>query len=182
MNLIPTLRYLILTLQHKWYVFLAGLRLKVPLWRLITHDLSKLSWAELPHYGRQFFGAKDDPEGFIRTWVHHQNHNDHHWEYWVPRTGHNRCTPPYPDNQPIPMPEEAVLEMVADWMGACRAYEGHWPKVADWEWLKKNFPDKMNLNVHTEILIRWTLGRLAKQQMFQNVLENWDELEAKDGF
>lgn len=132
------MNYAWLTLKHKWFVLLAGLRLDCSWWRLLTHDLSKFSWAELPHYQRQFFGKKNQPWNFIRAWIHHQNRNDHHWEYWIPRTGHNRCEPAYPDNVPVPMPQEAVLEMVADWMGASRAYEGRWPTPDNWPWLDKN--------------------------------------------
>ncbi|MBA7619036.1 hypothetical protein ES703_26368 [subsurface metagenome] len=133
------MRYFFLTIKHKWFVFLAGLKVGVPIWRLITHDLSKFLPSELPHYNRQFFGKADDPEGFIKCWVKHQNRNDHHWEYWIPRTGHNRCNPPYKDNEPIEMPEDAIREMVADWLGASRAYEGKWPTKDSWSWFKNNF-------------------------------------------
>jgi len=135
---LPTLKYFILTIKHKWFVFLAGLKLGVPILRLIMHDWTKFLPSELLHYGKQFFGTADDPANFIQCWTHHQNRNDHHWEYWIPRTGHNRCNPPYNDNSPIPMPEDAIKEMIADWVGASRAYEGKWPKYNDWPWLQKN--------------------------------------------
>jgi len=113
---------------------------KASLWRLLMHDLSKFSKHELPHYDRQFFGDADRPEEFIRAWVHHQNHNQHHWEYWIPRTGHSRCDPPYPDGEPIPMPMKYVREMVCDWLGAGRAYEGKWIDVKNWTWLEQAYP------------------------------------------
>lgn len=138
-NLVPTIKYIWLTIKHKCFVLYAGLRwTKAPLWRLVIHDWSKFTPSEAPHYGRQFFGDKSDPEGFVKAWIHHQNHNPHHWEYWIPRTGHNRCTPPYPDNVPVAMPEWAVREMVADWLGASRAYEGRWPSPAGWPWMDNN--------------------------------------------
>lgn len=143
------MKYLILTLKHKWFVFLAGLRTGCPIWRLITHDLSKFLPSELPHYQRQFFGAKDQPYEFIKCWLKHQNRNDHHWEYWIPRTGHSRCIPPYADNEPIYMPFEACQEMVADWMGAGRAYEGKWPDVNNWTWWKENI-NKIAMNMHPD--------------------------------
>ena len=136
--MIPMLKYAWLTIKHKYFVFLAGRKTKVCLWDLLTHDLSKLTPAELPHYGRQFFGDKSDPYGFIMCWLHHQNRNRHHWEYFIPRTGHNRCTPPYPDGVPVPMPERYVREMVADWMGASRAYGGKWPVKGEWKWFEQN--------------------------------------------
>lgn len=136
-NILPTTKYLWLTLRHKWFVFIAGLRTKAPLWRLVIHDWSKFTLAEAPHYGRQFFGSKDDPLGFSYAWLHHQRCNPHHWEYWTPITGH--CRGGYPDLKPLPMPEWAVREMVADWLGASRAYEGRWPQsLTSWPWLDAN--------------------------------------------
>ena len=141
------LKYAWLTIRHKVFVFRAGLKLGVPMWLLVIHDIDKFYPDELPHYGRQFFGDKNDPEGFIRCWTRHQNRNPHHWEYWIPRTGHNRCSPPFPDNISIPMPREYVLEMVADWCGASRAYEGRWPWEGKWEWADKNV-DSILQRVH----------------------------------
>lgn len=145
----PTFKYLWLTIKHKWFVFLGGLKTKAPIWRLIVHDYSKFLPSEAPHYGRQFFGDKGDPEGFVTCWARHQNRNAHHWEYWIPRTGHNRCDPPFPDNEPVPMPDWAVREMLADWLGAGRAYNGVWPDISNWTWLKNNYPHNMRLHPKT---------------------------------
>ena len=138
MNIIPTLKYAWQTTVHKWFVFRAGLKIGVPLYQLLVHDLSKYTPAELPHYGRQFYGDKSDPVGFNIAWLHHQNVNAHHWEYWIPRTTHyaGDLVP----NQPIKMPEKYAKEMAADWMGASRAYEGNWPTNFDeWGWFQTNF-------------------------------------------
>ena len=146
------MQYLWLTIKHKWFVFLAGLKTGTPIWRLIIHDWSKFTLSELPHYQRQFYGKADAQEDFINAWIHHQNSNPHHWEYWIPRTGHNRCTPPYPDNQPVEMPVWAVREMVADWIGASRTYEGQWPKLGEWKWFSENF-SQIRLHGHTRALV-----------------------------
>ena len=132
----PALKYAWLAVRHKWFVLLAGLRIGCPIGRLLAHDLLKFSRAELPHYGRQFFGDRGDPDGFAAAWLHHQNRNDHHWEYWIPRTAHNRDDPEMKPPGPMEMPHGAVLEMVADWVGACRAYEGRWPR-GSWEWYER---------------------------------------------
>ncbi len=47
------------------------------------------------------------------------------------------------------MPMWAVREMVADWLGAGRAYEGKYPDPADWTWLKAN-AHKMRLHWRTK--------------------------------
>ena len=171
--IIPSIKYAWLTIKHKWFVLRAGLVLKVPLWRLLIHDLSKFRPSELPHYGRQFFGPADHPRGFMCCWLRHQNRNPHHWEYWVPRTGCNRCSPIYPNNEPIFMPGWAMREMVADWAGACRAYEGHWPsrevlagkKVWHWKWLEEHFPTKMQLDPITRATIRDALDLLFRSNL-----------------
>lgn len=155
------MKYLWLTLKHKWFVLLAGLRTKAPLWRLLIHDWTKLLPCELPHYQRQFFGGANNPAGFIRCWLHHQNHNPHHWEYWIPRTGHSRCDPPYSDGEPIVMPEWAVREMIADWLGAGRAYEGCWPDPYNWTWLKQNRP-RMQLHAGTKMWIQVIVSELKQ--------------------
>ena len=133
------MKYFLLTIKHKWFVFLAGKRLGVPLYLLLLHDWTKFTPCELPHYQRQFYGKADQPLNFSYAWLHHQKSNKHHWEYWIPITGHNRGG--YSDLQPLPMPNKYVGEMVADWMGASRAYEQKWPdewpdKI--WPWWEKN--------------------------------------------
>lgn len=130
------------TIRHKWFVLLACRRTGVPLWRASVHDLSKFTFTELPAYGRQFFGDKGDPDAFARAWLHHQNANPHHWEYWIPRSGHVRSEGA---PEPLPMPETYAREMVADWMGASRAYTGSWDMR---DWLTKNLP-KMILHRKT---------------------------------
>lgn len=138
--MMSTLKYLRLTVVHKWFVLVAGVKIGCPIWRLVIHDWTKLIPQNLYHYGKQFFGDADDAEGFVRTWVRHQNAHDHHWEFWIPRTGHNRCSPPYPANKPIPMPRDAVLEMVADWLGASKAYgEGCPLSNKTWPWLESEY-------------------------------------------
>ena len=129
--------YAWLTVKHRWFVFAAGRRWRVPVHRLLLHDLSKFSPSELMRYGRQFFGDKADPLGFSYAWLHHQRMNLHHWEAWIPITGHTRGG--YPDGEPLPMPEVFVREMIADWFGASRAYEGKWPEPGKWQWFGANY-------------------------------------------
>lgn len=144
------LDYFKLTVKHKWYVFKAGLKLKVPIWQLITHDFSKLTPAEYMHYQKGFFGEKDEVRRNL-GWLHHQNHNKHHWDYWINCSPHTigvqgKCNP-----KPIPMPEKYVREMVADWMGASIAYTG---QTEIQEWVDKNWQKMMVHEETAEILHR----------------------------
>jgi len=103
------------------------------------HDLSKFNlWKETFAYGRQFFGDRKDPLGFSYAWNHHQKTNKHHWEYWIPITGHNRGG--YKDMQPLPIPKKYIKEMVADWVAASIVYTGKYPESKNtWYWFAKNF-------------------------------------------
>lgn len=130
-------------LQHKWFVLVAGLRVgKIPLWRLIFHDMSKFSRAEFGPYARKFLveGSTAQTEfDFALAWLNHENRNPHHWGYWIPRTGKHA-------GRPLPMPEHYAREMVADWWAAGRAYGKSWDMR---EWLVKSVP---GFNLHDETL------------------------------
>lgn len=130
-------QYAWLTIKHKYFVFLAGLHTKASIWRLITHDLSKFSWKEYPYYQNIFFGDGSKQQEFALAWLHHQKSNDHHWEWWCGWTHHDRLNPQIPDGSPLPMSEAAVREMIADWIGAHRAYLKEWPNLLDWPWYNK---------------------------------------------
>jgi len=163
------MRYAWSTLVHKWFVFLASLCVGLPLWRAMIHDLSKFTPAELLHYNRQFFGDKGDPQGFAMAWLHHQNLNSHHWEYWVTRSDHSKGTSGAVDGA-LPMPLIYIREMIADWMGASRAYTGSWDMS---KWLGEHLP-LMKLHPQTLDKIKdelETLGYDCKFDRFANAFK-----------
>jgi len=132
------MKYFWLTVRHKWYVLLAARKIGVPLWRALLHDLSKFTLAELPHYDRQFCGPKDDPGGFAKAWLHHYHRNAHHWEHWIVESLHSHSSPDRDEcivDNCLRMPDAYILEMIADWMGASKAYTGSWDMK---DWLIKN--------------------------------------------
>lgn len=137
----PHFHYLRTVLRHKAFVLIAGMKCGVPLWRLLVHDLSKFSRAEWGPYVRRFEGGRGgamnheaDPDEWKVAWNHHWHRNPHHWEHWLRFTYFEG-----PDTKVFPaalrMPETYVREMVADWMGAGRAYTGTWDAR---EWYEKN--------------------------------------------
>lgn len=153
-------RYLRTVLRHKLFVLIAGRRTGVPFWRLLVHDLSKFSRAEWSPYVRRFAlgrgGAVDheaDADEWRLAWNHHWHRNPHHWEHWlrfVPYDGGGTSTHYIAE---IPMPETYVREMVADWMGAGRAYTGTWDAR---EWYAKN---------RSKIILHPDSRRLAERLM-----------------
>lgn len=55
-------------MKHKLFVFLAGLRLKVPLWRLAVHDWSKFLPSEWIPYANYFYGMpKVGDQVYVRS-------------------------------------------------------------------------------------------------------------------
>lgn len=120
------LRYLRYVLRHKWFVFRAGLRYRVPLHQLLVHDWTKFLPSEWTPYVDQFYradapklrsGYYHSPEmgkvAFNSAWLHHCMGNKHHWQRYamVSEAG-------VKDPVVIPMPERFIREMVADWSGA----------------------------------------------------------------
>ena len=126
------LAYGLYVLRHKWFVFLACLKLRVPLHQAVLHDWSKFLPREWIPYARNFYNADGskrkirDETGaynpaaqeipFQDAWRRHQRLR-HHWQAWVVLGDAGYITP-------LPMPERFVREMVADWVGAGQAISG----------------------------------------------------------
>jgi hypothetical protein len=134
---------------HIRYVREAGRKIGVPVEQLAIHDASKYTVAEFPAYARYFQGgdspvnAESIPDEFAGAWLHHIHHNPHHPEYWMFPDG---FTPKGSSVEAgvVRMPDHYALEMIADWMGASRAYTGEWEMSG---WLVKNLP---RIRVHSE--------------------------------
>ena len=170
----PYLQYFKYIWVHKWFVFIAGLKTKAPLWNLIIHDLSKFLPDEFIPYADYFYNQKKKdkenievfgdykiaeaaPYGYFTkdrfnfAWLFHQRRNPHHWQYWYLMQ----------DSDPsfaLPMPEKYVREMVADWAGAGRAITGKWD-VAKWYEGNK---EKMILNFDTRIFVEKLIADFYK--------------------
>jgi hypothetical protein len=147
----PKIRYMLKTLHHKWFVFWFGLKTKAPLWRLLIHDWTKFTQYELPAYADWFFGDQKNEIFFAHAWNHHHKSNPHHWEYWIPVTAHSKSS--IPAGIPLPMPEWAVREMIADWLGAERSYNGMTPpSLSEWPWYNATRPE-MRFHPDTSVLV-----------------------------
>lgn len=145
--------YLSYVLRHKWFVFVAGLRVGAPLWALIIHDWSKFTPAEWGAYVHAFYAPDGSNQykpslAFDVAWNHHQKINPHHWQYWL-------LTMDAGDTRPLPMPERYIREMVADWMGAGRALGK--PDVIGWYQAGK---DQRTLHPETRLQVEEILNTL----------------------
>lgn len=162
-------KYLNYVIRHKWFVFQAGLKMSVSLWRLMKHDWSKFLPSEFIPYARYFYGDRERylenervfkatginagpwmyeiERNFNIAWLLHQHRNDHHWQHWMLRNddGTTEC---------LPMAHAARKEMIADWMGAGRAITGQWEAA---EWYAKNYT-KIQLHQDTREFVDSKLG------------------------
>lgn len=141
--------YLRALLRHKWYVFLEGRKLGLGIPRLLIHDWDKFGYKMFLAYARTFYTAEGkgqyepDPD-FDPTWNRHQKINRHHWQFWL-------LTRDTGELVPLKMPELDLLEMIADWRGAGRAYAKpgqKWKLSETVEWYEKN-REKMILHAET---------------------------------
>jgi hypothetical protein len=121
--------------------------------------------SEYPHYQRQTFGDKGDQRGINQAWCHHQNVNDHHWEWWIIRTAYGRATPKLHDNDSLPMTEDAVLEMVSDWLGASHVF-GSMDDINNWPWLDTYWP-RISKRMHgeTKSMVMRILFRMGRTHL-----------------
>jgi|SRR6185369_12373856 len=160
------LAYLKYVLIHKWYVFLACLKLGVPTWIAILHDWDKFLPDEWFPYARFFHNPdgskrqKRDKTGYYKptdtgsvdfdqAWLFHARRNKHHWQYWVLATE---------DGEKIyPIPEQCMREMLADWIGAGKA-QGT-PNT--WEWYEQN-KDKIKLHPDTRTWVEQQMKLLEQ--------------------
>ena len=159
-------RYLWEVIFHKYCIILAGIHVNkilnstsynVSHNRLILHDLSKFSKSEFWPYANYFFGGKKNGEEFHRAWLHHVENNDHHWEHFIqdyPSVAKNISRNDTLEGLIIrEMPDEAILEMIADNLAASRSYEGYWPdgnKKDGWKWMTNSY-EKHRLHPTTRI-------------------------------
>ena len=141
--------------KHIRYVREAGAKLGVSERLLLKHDESKFTIVEFFGYAKHFHGD-GDPEGFAEAWLHHIHHNEHHWQHWIFPDGY---TPDGADveNGVIAMPQAYALEMVADWMGASKAYTDSWDMT---DWLQKNMM-RIRLHSRTAEFVRQVLSSLG---------------------
>ena len=131
-------------LKHKYWVFIYSIKLGVPLWLAIFHDISKFHPVEWFGYVKNFYnpdgskrevrdstGAYDtnkQSDEFKVAWIHHQR-NKHHWQAWCNIGDEGVVTP-------IAIPEKYIREMVADWCGAGISIQG---KVNPISWYDDNW-------------------------------------------
>lgn len=149
-------------LKHKWWVYQYARLLGIP-WRGIKHDLSKFHPVEFWESVR-YWDGKSSPiprckadRGHSLAWQHHKGHNPHHYEYWVDNLDQGGV--------PIKMPWNDLLELVADYLGAGRAYLGkRFTYTGEYQWWKKQLEsgEKTKMHKSTKDMVEFMLYMFAK--------------------
>jgi hypothetical protein len=100
--------------------------------------------SEFPTYARHMDGGERCELSLSRAWNHHHKTNPHHWEYWVPVSTHGLSSQTEP--LPLPIPDWAIREMVADWLAVTWHKQGSLPHcLDDFHWYQKT---KDNMKIH----------------------------------
>lgn len=165
-------------LIHKWWVFYYACKFGV--WRKgLTHDLSKFSWVEFGESIKYYQGDKSPipvakkEKGYSSAWQHHKGRNPHHYEYWVDWDEEG-------NEIHIPMPYECVLELIADYFGAFRVYNGYMNLSEEYKWWLKK---RENIPMHdvTKSLISNIMLDIMNCEGYFNYeyWKKWYEIELK---
>jgi len=166
------LRYLHYVVKHRWFVFLACVKMGI-IWRGLVHDLSKLSPKEFFPYARMFYGnikpIRDETgyykpydtgnDEFEYAWLNHTRHNKHHFQYWV--LPFDRDDNRVGCQKVFDIPEVFALEMICDWIGAGKAQKS---KLKAIEWYRKN-SGKLVLSEKTRVFIEKKLESIFKEKI-----------------
>ena len=111
--------------------------------QLQMHDSSKFNDEEFYPYLQYFYpeeGIDIDDDLFDEAWLHHQNINPHHWQYWVLIQDDG-------DTKVLDMPLNYIIEMLCDWSSFQYADKGDAHTFYD------NNKDKMQLSKNTKDII-----------------------------
>lgn len=123
-----------------YYCFQLGLY-----WQGITHDLSKFSLTEIRgalkywHDSKSSLAYEKELNGYSATFLHHRGRNPHHYEYWIHSLDEGGI--------PAEMPRKYVLELICDYLAACRTYGGN--PVNEFSWWK-SFSDNIKMHEKTK--------------------------------
>lgn len=183
MTFFVCLRYFFSVIFHKICILISGYYInkilsstsyQVSYRRLLLHDLSKFSSSEFWPYAEHFYGEKKHEDQFHQAWFHHVQYNDHHYEHFIEN---------YPSfakllwaNSPIDsliiheMPDEAIVEMIADNLAASRSYEGQWPESKQkdgWKWMTNSF-QRFKLHPNSQMKFVALLCALGYAQVLPN--------------
>lgn len=126
-----------------YYCFQVGLY-----WQGLTHDLSKFSWTEIRGAWKYWNDSKSslayekELNGYSETFLHHRGRNPHHYEYWIHSLDDGGI--------PAKMPKKYTIELICDYLAACKTYGNNPYNEIDW-W--NNIKNKIKIHEDTKSYI-----------------------------
>lgn len=148
------------------------------IWNATDHDKSKYDKEEYDAYDEYFYGGNRSyqvVEDFNYAWLHHQNTNKHHWQYWV--LIHDD---PMESEEALAMPIPYILEMIADWWSFSWR-KGNLFEIFDWYIENEN---SIILNPDTRHVVEDILNAirtvLEMQERVKGRGEDFDDYEYCD--
>ena len=139
-------------------------------WQGIVHDLSKYSITELKMC--KYWTGKGSPHqacreaiGYSPSWIHHYHKNKHHYQYWWGEDEEGKILP-------IKMPYKYALELIADYLGAGKAYNGNnfsFKDELDW-W--RNHVKTIKMHDETKAFVTSILSDLANGISFKTLRQS----------
>ena len=176
---------------HKYWVFYYCCMAGIPL-RGIKHDMSKFSPTEFMESAK-YYNGKISPidvckkeNGYSKAWLHHKGRNTHHYEYWQDNFDKFKKDPKA--GTALIMPFYDTVEMICDYLGAGRAYNGKkFTYKGEYEWwviknttqgpvamhpVTKEFVDRiMRAIAHHDIYL--VLHQDAMRELYDEILEKY---------
>lgn len=143
-----------------YYCFQIGLY-----WQGIIHDWSKFSWTEFSRSVKYWddnissLANELKVNGYSETFLHHRGRNPHHYEYWIHSLDDGGI--------PAKMPRKYALELVCDYLAACKTYGGNPRNEVNW-WDSHSF--KLNMHKDTKdyvssIFYGFYIGKSLKESV-----------------
>lgn len=139
---------------HKYWVFYYGCKLGIPV-RAFFHDFSKFNPIEFFESVKYYQGGKSSPinaakvdKGYSLAWQHHKGRNPHHYEHWTDKYDTGTVA--------IKMPFKYLVEMIADYLGAARAYHGkNFTLQDELNWWKNKISGNVCINEYTRNFVTY---------------------------
>ena len=159
---------------HKRMVFHYCRMCNIPILGLL-HDLSKYSPTEFFESIKYYQGDKSPIDickkqnGYSLAWLHHKGRNKHHFEYWIDEflNSENKT-----EIRPICMPYKYAVEMLCDYLGAGKAYNGsNFTYFNEYLWWLNKLEQNIPMNNSNKYFLTHVFYKLAYNELVDHLNE-----------
>jgi len=172
-NRMRVFKHLIRILKHKYWVAYYCFQLGL-YWQGIIHDWSKFSYTEFSRSIKYWddkissLANEKNINGYSETFLHHRGRNPHHYEYWIHSLDDGGIA--------AEMPKKYVIELICDYLAACKTY-GSNPRN-EYDWWKEN-KSKMKIHRKSKIYIGLVLKNYKNGYSLKESIKRVDDIYVK---